>query len=1000
MAFPTIPTVAAGRVLFANQADTTATRTFPAFSGLTYANGDLLLAIVTTYQSTTNPQFSSWSNGFTELSAGGDQGSSTTMGIGIAYKIANGTESGSLTVTQAATITGHASMCLMAIPGAHLVTPPEAGTIVNGTAAAANPASFNPAGWDAEDTLWISVVTSGMTSGTGTWTATGTTAPTNFTDRADSNTTDSSTVGQTEIAVSFRQQNAASQDIATGGVDTSNARNSALALAVRPVASGEGSLAGVGGLVLAAALTLGGSAALSGAGGLTVNATVESPVTYELRDPGFNQSFRRVPPQQPWMPGRISFTPSTAQEGSGTLNGVGGLTATANLTLPGVATLSGVGGLITKGDLFLPSAGTLNGVGGLGAQGDLRLLGSASLAGVGGLAAQGDLRLSGSATLAGVGGLTVNANQGIPGSATLNGVGGLTASALQLESGGAALSGVGGLGAQGDLTLLGSATLAGIGGMSASADSALPGSASLAGVGGMSASAVAALTGSASLAGVGGLGATAEQIHRPVITLSGTGGLSADGTIPGGPDYELRTPGFNAQYRRAAPQQPWLPARLALGVEPTVWQGSAALNGVGGLTATGDVSNGLTGSATLSGVGGLSVTAQLHAAGRSTLPGVGGLTATGTSGYFYVAQDNLWPNPPHFSKRYPQYGTINQRISFEPGAGPQTYQGSATLNGVGGLSASVFGSVWQGTATLNGVGGLTADGEVKVLYFPQDNLWPNPLPKRKPRQDWVFSSPVALYTLGATHQGSAALNGVGGLSASAVLRAAGSATLNGVGGLAGTASQIQTWQGSAALSGVGGLGVSANQIHQVGAALAGVGGLGASAGQIQTWQGSATLAGVGGLTASLGAQEYQASAALAGVGGLTASGLVEKPGSAVLAGVGGMEVDSTLLRNDAAVFVGTGGLSATALQRHAGTGVLSGVGGLQTYGQLTALETAALAGVGGLSAGSFIGGIVPEGEMIYVRELDTDLVVLMPAAPDIIAPYDPGEIVITMKVGL
>ena len=920
MAFPTIPTVAAGRVLFANQADTTATRTFPAFSGLTYANGDLLLAIVTTYQSTTNPQFSSWSNGFTELSAGGDQGSSTTMGIGIAYKIANGTESGSLTVTQAATITGHASMCLMAIPGAHLVTPPEAGTIVNGTAAAANPASFNPAGWDAEDTLWISVVTSGMTSGTGTWTATGTTAPTNFTDRADSNTTDSSTVGQTEIAVSFRQQNAASQDIATGGVDTSNARNSALALAVRPVASGEGSLAGVGGLVLAAALTLGGSAALSGAGGLTVNATVESPVTYELRDPGFNQSFRRVPPQQPWMPGRISFTPSTAQEGSGTLNGVGGLTATANLTLPGVATLSGVGGLITKGDLFLPSAGTLNGVGGLGAQGDL--------------------------------------------------------------------------------TLLGSATLAGIGGMSASADSALPGSASLAGVGGMSASAVAALTGSASLAGVGGLGATAEQIHRPVITLSGTGGLSADGTIPGGPDYELRTPGFNAQYRRAAPQQPWLPARLALGVEPTVWQGSAALNGVGGLTATGDVSNGLTGSATLSGVGGLSVTAQLHAAGRSTLPGVGGLTATGTSGYFYVAQDNLWPNPPHFSKRYPQYGTINQRISFEPGAGPQTYQGSATLNGVGGLSASVFGSVWQGTATLNGVGGLTADGEVKVLYFPQDNLWPNPLPKRKPRQDWVFSSPVALYTLGATHQGSAALNGVGGLSASAVLRAAGSATLNGVGGLAGTASQIQTWQGSAALSGVGGLGVSANQIHQVGAALAGVGGLGASAGQIQTWQGSATLAGVGGLTASLGAQEYQASAALAGVGGLTASGLVEKPGSAVLAGVGGMEVDSTLLRNDAAVFVGTGGLSATALQRHAGTGVLSGVGGLQTYGQLTALETAALAGVGGLSAGSFIGGIVPEGEMIYVRELDTDLVVLMPAAPDIIAPYDPGEIVITMKVGL
>jgi hypothetical protein len=234
MTFPTIPTVAAGRVLTANQADTTATRTFPAFSGLTYSNGDLLLAVVTTYQSTTNPQFSGWSNGFTELSAGGDQGSATTMGIGIAYKIASGTESGSLTVTQAATITGHASLCLMAIPLAHPTTAPEAGTIANGTAAAADPGSFNPAGWGTEDTLWISVVASGMTSGTGSWTAAGTAGPTNYGNWVDSNTTDNSTVGQTEIAVSFQQLNAASEDVGTAGVDTSNARNSALVIAVRP----------------------------------------------------------------------------------------------------------------------------------------------------------------------------------------------------------------------------------------------------------------------------------------------------------------------------------------------------------------------------------------------------------------------------------------------------------------------------------------------------------------------------------------------------------------------------------------------------------------------------------------------------------------------------------------------------------------------------------------------------------------------------------------------
>lgn len=231
MAFPTIPTVAAGRVLFTNQANTTATRTFPDLSSLTKNAGDLLIAIIATYQSSTNPQFSSWGGGFTEIS---DQGTSTTLGLGVAYKWSDGTETGTFTVTQAATITGHASMCLLSIAGAHDTTPPEVGTVATGTSAAANPAAFNPSGWDVEDTLWISVIASGMTSGTGSWTGTGTTYPTNYTDGADSNTTDSSTVGQTEIGVSFRQLAAASEDVGTAGVDLSNARNSALVIAVRP----------------------------------------------------------------------------------------------------------------------------------------------------------------------------------------------------------------------------------------------------------------------------------------------------------------------------------------------------------------------------------------------------------------------------------------------------------------------------------------------------------------------------------------------------------------------------------------------------------------------------------------------------------------------------------------------------------------------------------------------------------------------------------------------
>lgn len=231
MAFPTIPTVAAGRVMHTNQTDTSQTRTFPNLGGLTKDAGDLLIAIIATYQSTTNPQFSSWGGSFTEIS---DQGSSTTMGIGVAYKWSDGTEGGTFTVTQATTITGHASMFLLSIPGAHLSTPPEVGTKADGTTAAADPGAFDPSAWGTEDTLWISVVASGMTSGTGSWTATGTTAPTNYTNRVDSNKTDNSTTGEVELAVAFRQLNAASEDVGTAGVDTSNARNSALVIAVRP----------------------------------------------------------------------------------------------------------------------------------------------------------------------------------------------------------------------------------------------------------------------------------------------------------------------------------------------------------------------------------------------------------------------------------------------------------------------------------------------------------------------------------------------------------------------------------------------------------------------------------------------------------------------------------------------------------------------------------------------------------------------------------------------
>lgn len=232
MAFPTIPTVAAGRVLTRNQEDTSATRTFPDLSGLTKNSGDLLIAIVFAYQASgTSASFGSWGAGFTEFGDFGTSGS--TVAIGCAYKWSTGSETGVFTVTQAGTPTGFAAMILLSITGVHASTAPEAGGFATGTSTAANAGSLNPAGWGTEDTLWIAANANGETASGGTWTANNS-APTNYTDYVGTNPTDSSTVGQVAGAVAFRQLNAASEDPGAFSQDVSNARSGAILIAVRP----------------------------------------------------------------------------------------------------------------------------------------------------------------------------------------------------------------------------------------------------------------------------------------------------------------------------------------------------------------------------------------------------------------------------------------------------------------------------------------------------------------------------------------------------------------------------------------------------------------------------------------------------------------------------------------------------------------------------------------------------------------------------------------------
>lgn len=233
MAFPTIPTAGASRVLSVVSLDTSGgTVTSPSLSSLTKNAGDLLIAICIVYDgNSTNAEFSSWGGSFTEFV---DQATTATMGIGCAYKFSTGSETGTFTVAVAGGAAGSdAAFFLLSIPGAHASTPPEGGTIANGTTTAANPGSFAPS-WGAEDTLWIAVGASGETSTTGSYTGIAS-APANYSNYAESGIS-ADAVGGVEGAVAFRRLNAASEDVGAFSLDVSNARSSALTLAVRQAA--------------------------------------------------------------------------------------------------------------------------------------------------------------------------------------------------------------------------------------------------------------------------------------------------------------------------------------------------------------------------------------------------------------------------------------------------------------------------------------------------------------------------------------------------------------------------------------------------------------------------------------------------------------------------------------------------------------------------------------------------------------------------------------------
>jgi hypothetical protein len=234
MAFPTIPTVAAGRILYTLNTAGGATKTFPNLTDITKNAGDLLIAICVEYDgNSTDAEFSSWGGSFSEV---GDRAGTATMAIGVAYKISTGSETGTFTVTTADASTNDSVMILLSIPGAHASTAPEVSVMTVNTNAVvpAVGTALNPTNWDAEDTLWIAVGGSGEDSTSGSYTAI-TGAPANYSSYSDSGIT-ADVVGGAEAAVAFRQLNAASEAPGAWSGDSTLVRGAAVVIAVRPAA--------------------------------------------------------------------------------------------------------------------------------------------------------------------------------------------------------------------------------------------------------------------------------------------------------------------------------------------------------------------------------------------------------------------------------------------------------------------------------------------------------------------------------------------------------------------------------------------------------------------------------------------------------------------------------------------------------------------------------------------------------------------------------------------
>jgi hypothetical protein len=225
MAFPSVAAVNGG---FDSTASTSHTFNLP--SGI--VSGNLLIMFGTMTNLSSDPTMT-WPAGWTQLYSQAFDGTDAVFGKADCYfRRADGGEGGSITVTvDVSSIESHTSY---RITGHHTTTDPEGGSATGGKDVNPNPPDLNPAGWGAEDTLWIAAAQYGDNQGPDI-----TGFPASYTNtREDSNTVDSSAITGT----ARRELNAASEN--PGTFTATSHIWGAGTVAIRPAAAAAGVHAG------------------------------------------------------------------------------------------------------------------------------------------------------------------------------------------------------------------------------------------------------------------------------------------------------------------------------------------------------------------------------------------------------------------------------------------------------------------------------------------------------------------------------------------------------------------------------------------------------------------------------------------------------------------------------------------------------------------------------------------------------------------------------------